>query len=144
MMNGLVGFVTEHRFAVLSVVAAVAMFVGCLLALPVIVARLPADALQRATRGTHRWPDDGRGWIRLILRNVIGWILVAAGIAMLVLPGQGVITLVAGLAICDFPGKRRLLCAILRRPTLQRGLNRLRAHRDLPPFASPEADGGCG
>lgn len=49
----------------------------------------------------RRWMARTRGW-RWTRRwgvDVLGWVLVAAGIAALVLPGPGLLTLVAGLAV---------------------------------------------
>ena len=43
------------------------------------------------------------------LRNAVGLVLVTAGLAMLVLPGQGIITLLVGIILMDFPGKHRLV-----------------------------------
>jgi hypothetical protein len=53
------------------------------------------------------------------LKNAVGSVLVIAGILMLVLPGQGILTLFVGLTLVDFPGKRRLeLWLIRKRPVL--------------------------
>jgi hypothetical protein len=42
----------------------------------------------------------------------------AAGAAMMVLPGPGVVALMIGVAMADFPGKKRLLKWLLTRPGL--------------------------
>lgn len=36
---------------------------------------------------------------RLVVETVIGWLLVVAGLVMLVTPGPGIVTLLAGLAV---------------------------------------------
>ena len=56
-----------------------------------------------------------RQWAVFIARNVVGAIVVLAGLIMLVTPGQGILTIIAGLAIMDFPGRDRLLGAIKRK-----------------------------
>ena len=56
------------------------------------------------------------------------------GIAMLVLPGQGVLTILAALVLLDFPGKRRLERRLLLRPRLLGALNSLRARAGRPPI----------
>jgi hypothetical protein len=53
---------------------------------------------------------------------------------MLVLPGQGVLTLCVSLFLLDFPGKRRLERRILGYPPVLHALNRLRTRAGQPPF----------
>ena len=117
-----------------------AAFVGGLVALPWLVARIPADYFvdrrrpppRRLTTGEPRHP--AAAWTLRIGRNVAGVALIAAGAAMLVLPGQGVLTILAGLMLTDLPGKRRLERAVARRPLVLRALNSLRRRRGVPPL----------
>jgi hypothetical protein len=51
-----------------------------------------------------------------------------AGVAMLVLPGQGLLTLLMGFLLVDFPGKYRLERWLFARPIVRRPINWLR-HR---------------
>lgn len=62
----------------------------------------------------------------LLLRNGIGFFLLAAGMAMLVLPGQGVITMIMGVSLISLPGKHRLLNWILQRQRVRQTLNWIR------------------
>lgn len=48
-----------------------------------------------------------RGVWRIIGRNLLGWLLVLAGFIMLFTPGQGLLTMLAGLALADWPGRLR-------------------------------------
>ena len=57
-----------------------------------------------------------------------------AGLAMLVLPGQGLLTILIGLMLLDFPGKRRLERRIVARPAILAMLNRMRARRGRDPL----------
>jgi hypothetical protein len=59
-------------------------------------------------------------------RNVLGGALFVAGIAMLVLPGQGILTIVAALMLLDFPGKRAVLRRAFERPRIRRALDYVR------------------
>ncbi len=72
-------------------------------------------------------------------KNVAGVLLILLGVIMSLpgVPGQGVLVILIGLTLVDFPGKRRLELWFIRRPTLLTAINRLRArfHRaalDLP------------
>ncbi len=53
---------------------------------------------------------------------------------MLLLPGQGVLTILIGLMLLNFPGKRGLERRIVGRPIILKLLNRMRVKRDLPPL----------
>ena len=83
--------------------------------------------------------DDGlvsllAGSAALVLRNAVGWVFVVAGIAMLVLPGQGLLSILAGLVLIDFPGKHRLERRLLGSPGVRRAMNWLRRRAGKPPF----------
>lgn len=73
-------------------------------------------------------------WGAVILKNVIGLLLVMAGIIMLVGPGQGILTILIGLILMDIPGKRPLEARIIQRPTVLAVVNNLRARYDKPPL----------
>ena len=45
-------------------------------------------------------------------RNLLGGLLILLGLVMLVTPGQGILTIVLGFTIMDFPGKKRITRAI--------------------------------
>ena len=134
-------FADRHAVALSAVgVASGVAFVGGLVALPWLVARIPADYFvgdrpppPRSLRtGQPRHPASV--WATRCLRNAAGLVLIAAGVAMLVLPGQGVLTILAGLMLTDLPGKRRLERSVVRRPLVLRGLNALRRRRRVEPL----------
>ncbi|HUG92742.1 MAG TPA: PGPGW domain-containing protein [Planctomycetaceae bacterium] len=123
----------------LTAVSAV-MFVGTLLAIPWIVARIPSDYF-RGDRERGMWWFDRHPALRitaLVVKNAIGAVLVLGGIAMLVLPGQGVLSILIGLSLLNFPGKRRLEIWLIRRPSVMRGINWLRRRKGKPPLEPPE------
>lgn len=114
-------------------VGSIASLVLCALLLPVIVLRLPADYFA-SSRDEEPPPRSLAGWLWRIGKNLIGVVFLLAGIAMLVLPGQGVLTILIGLLLINFPGKRRLERRIIGRPTILNILNTMRARRSLPPL----------
>lgn len=120
------------------------MFIASLFALPFLVARLPEDYFldpQRHASRLRRLHPLVYLTI-LVVKNLLGWILVLAGIAMLVLPGQGLLTLFMGLVLCDFPGKfaleRRLAC----QPALLGAINWLRGRAHQGPLLPPRHPDG--
>ncbi len=70
----------------------------------------------------------------LLLKNLLGFILFIMGIFMLVLPGQGILTLLAALVLLDFPGKFLLLRWMARKDRVIRSLNWIRRKGDKEPF----------
>ena len=61
-----------------------------------------------------------------IVRDVLGVALIVVGIAMLVLPGQGVLTILVGLGLLDLPIKDRIIARILRQPKVHHAVDSLR------------------
>jgi hypothetical protein len=105
-------------------------FVASLLLLPWLIARAPRDLFTRTVR-------EHRPLYLRVLRNVLAALLVSAGLAMLVLPGQGVLTILLGLLFADFPGKRGLLRRVLRRDGVWLALSALRKRLGREPFERP-------
>lgn len=73
-----------------------------------------------------------------VLRNIIGLVFLVAGIVMLVLPGQGVITILIGLTLINFPGKRSLELKLVRRKKVLATINWMRAKAHRPPLRVPD------
>ena len=69
-------------------------------------------------------------------KNLLGLVLVFAGILMSLpgVPGQGVLTILLGIMLLDFPGKRSLETRIVSRPRVYGAVNALRARFDKPPL----------
>jgi hypothetical protein len=113
-----------------------AMFIVTLLAIPWIVARIPADYFRR-DRPRGEWWWDRHPALRLTVRiakNILGAILVLAGLAMLVLPGQGILSILLGVSLLNFPGKRGLERWLVRRPGVLRAINWMRRRKGKPPL----------
>ncbi|MEN8190893.1 MAG: PGPGW domain-containing protein [Thermodesulfobacteriota bacterium] len=94
--------------------------------------------------GHHEEEECDRGAICPVLsviRNILGGILLAAGIAMLFLPGQGILTILLALTLLDLPGKEKLLAWAISKPSIQHGLNWIREKAHKEPFLFPEHNG---
>lgn len=105
--------------------------------LPLFVLQLPTDYFV-ASRQELRAERTAIGWVWRALRNVLGLCFVVAGGAMLVLPGQGLLTILIGLLLLEFPGKRALERRLVARPGIKAFLDRIRARGGKPPL---EVDG---
>jgi putative transmembrane protein PGPGW len=115
------------EYATIALVLSIVLAVGGALLGPWLIGRLPRDYFVR--RREERALDP-----RYIARNFLGLLLLGAGVAMLVLPGQGVLTLLVGLSLLNFPGKRRLELKLLRLPRINHAVTKIRARRGQPPF----------
>src|SRR5690606_10090931 len=73
-------------------------------------------------------------WAFRLGRNLLGVILLLLGIVMSPGPGPGMIVILAGLLLTEFPGKRRLEMWIIRRPGLLKAINWFRTRRGRPPL----------
>jgi hypothetical protein len=71
------------------------------------------------------------------VRNALALVLLAAGILMLVLPGQGILTILIALMVSTFPGKYRMERAIMRRPRVLRAANWIRRRYHKPELNPP-------
>ncbi len=116
-------------------VGSVLLFVLSLLAIPIILVRLPADYFDE--RYPRTWMKDHHPVLRtmgLVIKNVFGAVFLLAGLAMLVLPGQGILTILIGISLLDFPGKRRVEARLVGQPTVFRAINAMREKFSRPPF----------
>jgi hypothetical protein len=110
-------------------------FIGSLIAIPLILVRLPADYFD--TRTPRHWMKDHHPVLRLlgvIVKNVVGVVFVLAGFAMLFLPGQGLLTILIGVSFMDFPKKRVLEAKMVGQPTLLGVINSMRHKFGKPPL----------
>lgn len=123
----------------ISVGSGIAFVIGAV-AVPWIVVKLPKDAFSNLKR--PNWLDHQPAALRLplrLLKNVLALALVLVGIAMLVLPGQGVLAILLGVMLGDFPGKLELQRWILGKPKVMNSLNWLRRKFSKPPLDRPSA-----
>lgn len=131
-------FIEDHA-AVLGwlTLIGVVTFVATLVAIPLLVARIPHDYFVR--RPVRDWPT-GNPTVHLLLvagKNLLGLLLLAAGLMMLVLPGQGMLTIFIGMLLLDFPGKRRLERRLIRIRPILAAADWMRTKRGRPPLQVP-------
>ena len=110
------------------------------IAIPIVIVQLPADYLVNDQKKS--WLDVQPAVVRAVLRvgkNLFGVALVLLGIIMLVLPGQGVLSIILGLSLVDFPGRRALQCKLIRRPKVIDSINWIRKKFHRPPLKMPKA-----
>jgi hypothetical protein len=73
-------------------------------------------------------------WGAVIFKNLIGFILIMAGVIMLFVPGPGILAILLGIIMMDIPGKRPFETKLIRRPAILSAINSLRAKYNKPPL----------
>jgi hypothetical protein len=116
------------------------MFVAGLLLLPWLLARMPSDYFLTHRDYLPHWKQTHPvlRYVVLGVRNLIGLALILLGIVMIFTPGQGLLSLLVGLSMTTFPGKRTLELKLIRSKGVLKAINwiRRKQHRDplvLPP-----------
>ncbi len=131
-------WIQAHSILLLSGLGVLGLvtFVGSLIALPILIARLPVDhfIVDRARVRPWRSSHPVRSTVLLCLRNLLGVVLIAGGLLMLVLPGQGILTIVIGLLMIDVPKKRAFQACVLAWKPVNRGINWMRRKAHQPEF----------
>lgn len=127
----MLGWMNDHQPLLWSLGgASIAIFIASLFIIPAVIVRIRPDYFAHDTRPPPRWAHC-TPMVRVLLhllKNLLGAVLMVAGLMMLVLPGQGMLTLVIGFFLLDFPGKYRFECWLVSRRVVHRPLNWLR-HR---------------
>jgi hypothetical protein len=114
-------------FLILSIVTIIAS----LASVSILLISLPSDYFSRKKRGSRIRNPILRLLLRL-LKNVCGIVFLIGGFIMLFTPGQGILSLLVGVILCDFPGKRRVERKIIERPLVLSTINRIRARYNRP------------
>jgi hypothetical protein len=116
---------------VAAVIGSVAMFVITMAAIPLWLSRIDDEHFVRTPH--HRFA-------KRIALNAIGALLVALGVAMLVLPGQGILTMIAGITLLDIPLKRRILRRLMLMPKVKIAIDGMRARVGRGPLIPPPVE----
>jgi hypothetical protein len=143
MDSGLVDWLmpTSWWDVVIGLVVFAVSFVVSLAVVIWVILKLPVDYL----RDGEENPVERNHWLPASLlialwRNLIGLVLVVIGIILSLpgVPGQGFLTIVLGLMLMQFPGKRYLEKRLLGRPDVLGMLNRIRQRYGREPLLPPE------
>lgn len=97
-----------------------------------------ADYFLRDDRASSCPEFPFRRCLITVLRNLLGGSLVMIGVALLALPGQGILTIFAGLLLMSFPGKSSLELWLVRLPLVLKSVNWMRARRGKDPLQLTE------
>jgi hypothetical protein len=140
-LSFLIDWVENYRIVIWWIGAlSTIIFLIILFAIPIFIVKLPSDFFIRQNLPKPLLASRKHTVIRLIyviIKNVIGVMIIFAGIAMLFLPGQGVMTVIIGISLLNIRGKRRIVLAFVCRSFVIQSLNRLRTRFNKPTFSIP-------
>jgi archaellum biogenesis protein FlaJ (TadC family) len=109
-------------------------FVVSLGAVAAVVVRLPANYFREDYVSSLAEQHPIVRWAGVIIKNVLGILLVLLGLFLSLpgIPGQGLLTILIGVMLLSFPGKRRLERRLVSRPSVLAAINALRARFGKP------------
>lgn len=138
-MESLSQFVTSMtlRGAAIGVGVFLATFLANLALVSLILVKIPADYFQHSPRS--KFLENQSAAVRVLAiigKNLLGVVLVVLGILLSLpgVPGQGVLTILLGIMLLDFPGRRRFERWIVSSPKVFNGVNKLRRRFDKLPL----------
>lgn len=127
---------TAWHLAAAGVTVAVASAVISIVVIGYVLSRLPPDYfVNPAARG----PVQRHPVLKVLLaivRNLAGLVLIVFGVLMSLpgVPGQGILTILMGVMLVDFPGKHRAERWLLTRRGVLGAINKLRSKLGKPPL----------
>jgi hypothetical protein len=135
----MIDWLRDHQALMYSLTgASAAIFIATLIFVPLLVARLPADYF------AHNKRPEPQGWLSRqspairtllkVLKNLAGYLLIIAGVVMILLPGQGLLTILVGFFMLDFPGKYRAEKWLFSFGWVNRPVNWFRRKRGIEPL----------
>lgn len=136
LFSSVFAWIGDHEALVLWLaIFSAGIFLLSLLLIPFLIIRIPSDYF--SSPGRYRSALFGNHPLALIIlkmmRNSLGVFLVAVGVLLLFLPGQGLLMILLGVVIADFPGKHRLVNWLVSRQGVLRSINWLRFKAGKPP-----------
>lgn len=117
-------------------ISSIFIFLISILGISWFIAQIPEDYFLRSKRQPSKWREQ-KPILRFVVmfgKNLIGLSLIIGGLLMLVLPGQGLLTIVTGLLLVNYPGKYKLEQKLSSMPSIFRALNWIRLKANKPPL----------
>ncbi len=148
MVEWLTGFLSSINLSwstlLWALLAMVLSSVGGLAVVGFLLTRMPADYFCEPPL-TNQKLETSRGigwWTGRILKSLLGIAVILLGIVLSLpgIPGPGVLVILVGIMLTDFPQKRNLERWMVSRPGVLPAINRLRDRFGKPPmFLDPQS-----
>ena len=136
-INALILWFSNHPEVLIGLGASsILIFIISIFGISWFVAQIPEDYFLSSKRKPSKWKEH-KPLLRMMVlfgKNIIGFSLIIGGLLMLVLPGQGLLTIVTGLLLINYPGKYKLEQKLVAMPSIFRALNWIRVKANKPPL----------
>jgi hypothetical protein len=132
MINSIILYISDNIWLITTI--SIFIFIISLLMIPYLLIRIPHDYFTKSYVKPEKIQHPVLKFLELVIRNTIGLLLVVFGIIMLFTPGQGLISLITGLSLIDFPYKKQVERKIISIPKVLLVINNIRRnqkHSDL-------------
>ena len=129
-------FVDNPEILIGMGISSIFIFLISIIGISWFVAEIPEDYFLPLKRQRSIWQEQKPilRFIVIIGKNIIGLSLIIGGLLMLVLPGQGLLTIVTGLLLVNYPGKYKLEQKLVSMPSIFKALNWIRLKAKKPPL----------
>ena len=107
------------------VILSIAVGIFSMMLVPWLIIQIPADYFAYPERREHLW-QERHPVIRMgaiVLKSLLGYTFIAAGIGMPFLPGQGLLTIFVGMLLIDFPNKFKVERWLIEKPSIFKAAN---------------------
>ncbi|MCS5592089.1 MAG: hypothetical protein NZ775_06180 [Gammaproteobacteria bacterium] len=122
-----------EEYVVLVVTVSALVFVVSLIFAPFLISKIPQDYFTNPQ--FHKLEIKHFGHlVAVVIRSFFGFLLALLGLVMLFTPGQGILAIIVGLFLMEFPGKKRLERRIIENDAAFKGLNWMREKFKQPPL----------
>ena len=137
LINALIVWFSNHPGILITLgVSSVFIFILSIAGISWFVAQIPDDYFLSTKRQRTKWGQE-KPILRLLfllVKNIVGIFLIFAGLLMIILPGQGFLTIVTGLLLINYPGKFKLEQKIVAMPSIFKALNWIRKKANKNPL----------
>ena len=110
------------------------IFLFSLISMRWLAGLIPSDYFIRKDVSRFKTNNPFLWYLVLLIKNILGYSLIIGGIMMLVLPGQGLFTIIIGLMLSNYPGKYYIEKRFIEIPAVFKSINWLRAKSNKPPI----------
>ena len=126
-------FVSNYKIYILWLATiSLFVFIFSLVSIKWLVALIPTDYFVKKNISKSKKSYSLLWLMSIIVKNIIGYTLILGGILMLVLPGQGLFTILMGLILSNYPGKYTIEKRIISIPRILKTINWLRKKSNKP------------
>ena len=136
-IDSFIQWFADHPEVLIGIgISSIFIFLISILGISWFVAQIPEDYFLLSKRQTSKWQQQKPilRFVVVVAKNILGLSLIIGGLLMLVLPGQGLLTIVTGLLLVNYPGKYKLEQKLVLMPSIYKALNWIRFKAKKPPL----------